>query len=73
MKVCGQFQAPAALLLQKDLGTHLIEGWVNSRIGKDIVEKKYLPSIGFRTTDLPTHRRNATPTTVNLKKGEMFN
>jgi hypothetical protein len=42
---------------------------VNPRNGMDILEeKKYLPSIGIQTPDLPAHHLSATPTTVNLKK-----
>jgi hypothetical protein len=50
MVVSGQHHAPVALSPVKNLGTHLIAGWVGPKADLDILEKKkYLASVGTRT------------------------
>jgi hypothetical protein len=40
MKVTGQPHAPAALPRGKNMGTYSIGGWIGSRAGLDVSEKR---------------------------------
>jgi hypothetical protein len=59
--VSGQLHAPAALPPDKVLGTHRIRGWVDPRVGMDVVEKReFLTLMGheFRTLGRPARSQS---------------
>jgi hypothetical protein len=61
MEMSGQLHSLAALLPEKEPGTHMLGGWVGPRAGLDVVGKrKSLACAGNRTPVVqPVARREA--------------
>jgi hypothetical protein len=58
----GYVHASAALLWGKDVGTHLLGGWVGPRDGLDSLENSVFFSVGIRIPDFEARSLVIIPT-----------